>query len=375
MARLLMFGGCGRQAQPAVDLLLDRGVFDAIILGDIDLELAQRLVSDRGDPKLSAVRLDAFDHRGMVDAMQDVDVVYNCSGPYHLLGLKVLRAAIEARRHYVDYCDDTEPTLDMLELDEEARQGGVTAIVGLGASPGCTNLLAKRAADELESVEEINMYWSIAPGEPEGPAVLDHMFHIMCGDVIQFLDGKETRVPALSGQEVEIEMPAPFGRLPTAYVGHPEPATLGRYIPGIRQVINKYAASASELGFYQGLRELGLMSNQPIDVKGQAVAPRDVLISLMLAAPHPEVPAEERRSVAVIDVKGSRDGAPARVRYAAAANMAPLTSIPGALGAIMLARGEIAETGVMPPEACVPPEAIIDPLQELGLVQLREQAL
>ena len=41
----------------------------------------------------------------------------------------------------------------------------------------------------------------------------------------------------------------------------------------------------------------------------------------------------------------------------------------------MLARGEIAKTGVMPPEACVPPEAIIDPLQELGLVQLREQAL
>ncbi len=178
MARLPMLGGCGRQAQPAVDLLLDRGVFDAIILGYIDLELTQRLVSDRSAPRLSAVQLDAFDHRGMEDAMQDVDVVYNCSGPHHLLGLEVLRAAIEARRHYVDYCDDTEPTLDMLELNEEARQRGVTAIVGLGASPGCTSLLAKRAADELESVEEVNMYWSIAPGEPEGPAVLNHMFHI-----------------------------------------------------------------------------------------------------------------------------------------------------------------------------------------------------
>jgi saccharopine dehydrogenase-like NADP-dependent oxidoreductase len=53
-------------------------------------------------------------------------------------------------------------------------------------------------------------------------------------------------------------------------------------------------------------------------------------------------------------------------------NMAPLTSLPDALGAELLARGEIAETGVMPPEACVPPQAVLQPLAESGLVELVE---
>ena len=57
----------------------------------------------------------------------------------------MLRAAIRAGCHYVDVCDDWEPTLEMLALDTEARAAGVTAVIGLGASPGITNLLAVQA--------------------------------------------------------------------------------------------------------------------------------------------------------------------------------------------------------------------------------------
>jgi short subunit dehydrogenase-like uncharacterized protein len=32
--------------------------------------------------------------------MSEVDVVMNCSGPYHLLGVRVLKAAIEACRSW-----------------------------------------------------------------------------------------------------------------------------------------------------------------------------------------------------------------------------------------------------------------------------------
>ena len=373
--KILIFGGCGVQAQPAIKMLIDSPEFSQIIIGDINLVGAKQLVEALQSPKLHALKVDAFDHQGMVAAMQEVDIVFNCSGPYHLLGVKVLRAAIEAGKHYVDYCDDVEPTLEMLELSEQAKAKGVTAIVGLGVSPGYFNLLAKQASDRLDTTDEINMYWTIAPGEPEGPAVIDHMCHILSGEVIQFIDGKEVRVPALSGLEEEVEMPAPFGKLPCAFVGHPEPVTLGRYIPGIKQVINKYAAPIEVLGFYQGLSDLGLMSKESISVKGQQVAPRDVLVNLLMAVPHPEVTAEEHRSAAVLEIKGEKDGVPGGTRYLLTGNMDKMTSIPATLGAILLARGEITETGVMPPEVCVPPDAVLVPLKDLGLAQIQEQAI
>ncbi|MBW2087346.1 MAG: saccharopine dehydrogenase, partial [Deltaproteobacteria bacterium] len=58
----------------------------------------------------------------------------------------------EARCHYIDINDDWEPTLDMLKLDEEARQAGITAIIGMGASPGVSNLLAVKAMSLFDTI-------------------------------------------------------------------------------------------------------------------------------------------------------------------------------------------------------------------------------
>ena len=368
--QILIVGGCGAQARPAIERLIAGDVFTHIVIGDINQELARQLLQELDSPKVSAKPIDAFDHEAMVRAMSESDVVMNCSGPYHLLGVRVLKAAIEAGVHVVDYCDDVQPTLEMLSLSEQAQEKGVTAIIGLGVSPGYFNLLAREASDRLDSTDEINMYWTIAKGEPEGPAVIDHTLDIMSGEVLQFIDGQEVAVPALSGAEQEVDMPEPFGRMPAAFVGHPEPVTLSRYIPGVKTVINKYCAPAEEIGFCQGLEEMGLLRKEPISVRDQQVSPRDVLVTLLSSVPHEEAPQETHRSAAILEVKGMIGSEPTTIRYELKGNMAPLTSLPAALGAELLARGEISETGVMPPEACVPPRAVLQPLAESGFVEL-----
>ena len=114
------------------------------------------------------------------------------------------------------------------------------------------------------------------------------------------------------------------------------------------------------------------MEKEPISVKGQQVAPRDVLVALLSSVPHEELPEEDHRSAAVIDVKGFKDGVRKGIRYSLTGNMAPLTSLPAALAVKLIAKGEIQKTGVMPPEVAVPHEAILKPLGELGLVQMNE---
>lgn len=371
--KVLVLGGCGAQALPAVEDLVASEEITHVTIGDIAQEKADRLAAKLKSPKLSTQRVDVNDHPGLVDCMKGADIVLNCTGPYHLLGVKVLKAAIETGKHYVDYCDDYDATLEMLELDGAATEKGITAIIGLGASPGLCNLIAKYAADKLDSADEIRVFWVIAEGEPEGPAVFDHMFHMVSGDVPQFLNGELVNVPGLSGAEEIVDFPAPHGASPVFYVGHPEPITLSRVIPGVKTVVNKGALPGEMIGLFQGLKEVGLMEAELVSVRGQDVSPRDLLVTLMASGPHEELPPEERRSAMVVKVNGMKEGSTATLEYSMVGNMAPCTSLPASLGVRMLARGEIKERGVLSPEACLELGPFLSMLKERRLIDLQEK--
>ena len=66
--------------------------------------------------------------------MADTDLVMNTCGPFFLHAGHVLQTAIETGCHYLDICDDWEPTLEMLTFDQKAKEAGVSATVGLGAA-------------------------------------------------------------------------------------------------------------------------------------------------------------------------------------------------------------------------------------------------
>ncbi|GAA5108266.1 hypothetical protein [Haloechinothrix salitolerans] len=71
----------------------------------------------------------------------------------------MLSAAIATTTNYLDICDDWEPTLQMLELDGAARAAGVTAVIGMGASPGSSNLLALLAMNQCDTVDRVYTAW------------------------------------------------------------------------------------------------------------------------------------------------------------------------------------------------------------------------
>ncbi len=163
--------------------------------------------------------------------------------------------------------------------------------------------------------------------------------------------------------------------MPVFYVGHPEPITLSRVIPGVKTVVNKGALPGEMIGLFQGLKELGLMGAEPVSVKGQDVSPRDLLVTLMSSAPHEELPPEETLSAMVMQVTGTKDGNPVTLEYAGLANMAPCTSLPASLGVRMLARGKVKEAGVLPPEACLELGPFQAMLKERGLADFHEKAI
>lgn len=105
--RVLALGGAGQEGARAVADLAKSPQVDAVVVGDINLEAANRLQASIGSAKVTAARIDATDDQQLAGASRDVDVVLTFVGPYFRFGVPILKAAIAAGCHYVDICDDT----------------------------------------------------------------------------------------------------------------------------------------------------------------------------------------------------------------------------------------------------------------------------
>ncbi len=208
-------------------------------------------------------QVDISDPASLQALVADADVVLNTVGPFTRFGPTVLEAAIGSRTHYVDICDDPEPTVAMLALHERARAAGVTAIVGMGASPGLSNLLAGLAAGRLDELQDLHTAWPVDVGDgsdadpvvgPDGrpSAAAVHWMEQICGVVPAVTGGAVADRQAL--QPVSLRLPGNRGD--TAYaVGHPEPLTLhARYSP-TGEAACLMVVTPATVAFLDGLRD------------------------------------------------------------------------------------------------------------------------
>ena len=156
--------------------------------------------SATGGARVRGAAFDAADPVSVAALLSGATHVLNCVGPFYRYGPPLLAAAIDAGAHYVDVCDDLDPTLAMLGLDGRAREAGVCALIGMGNSPGLANVLVRYAADQLlDTVETVDIA-HIHGGEPvEGPAVVKHRIHAMTNDVPVWEDGRHGRGPDARG--------------------------------------------------------------------------------------------------------------------------------------------------------------------------------
>jgi lysine 6-dehydrogenase len=239
MRVVLLGAGGGMGAMAARHLALTPSI-DQLVLTDTSVDAASRPLRELREisVELSTAAVDILDPTALRQALADADLVVNCAGPFFRLGIPALEASIDTRTMYIDICDDPAPTAAMLALDERARSADVGAVIGMGASPGLSNLLALRAARHLDTVDDCYTAWPLdlpapgtthtvadevmtADGRPAAAAI--HLMEQIAGLVDVVEAGRMTKRPPL--RPVELHYPGrPAG---TAYVvGHPEPLTL-----------------------------------------------------------------------------------------------------------------------------------------------------
>lgn len=351
--RVIVLGGAGDMGSRAVRDLVEQPEVEALVVGDYDEAKAQALTESLDNPKVSALKVDANDHASLVAAIGEHDVAASAVGPFYRFEVKCASAAIDAGCHYVSLCDDYDAAQAVFELDDKAKEQDVTVLTGLGWTPGISNVLARKAVDELDTAEEINVAWGSSASDSEGFAVILHTLHIFTGTVPSFQNGALVRVPAGSGKE-RVRFPQPLGECNVFHLGHPEPVTLPRTFASVKTVTLKGGLAESLLNFLAVMLSKLRLTN----TAGKRQFMGNLLKVLLPALNKIGKPPNPCSAVRV-DVKGEKEGGPAQITYGAADHMDNLTGVPLAIGAVILGRGEITQRGVVAPEACIPPDVFI----------------
>lgn len=208
---------------------------EELVVGDLDGGAADDVAARLG-PKASGAAIDVQNGRAMSGLFSGAGAVLNTVGPFFRLGPPVLRAAIAAGVHYLDINDDWESTEAMLALDDDARSAGVTAVIGMGASPGISNLLARLAMCELDDVDEVIAGFDLDAAMPEQRgdkpcAATVHALHQLSGRIRVFEDG--TFKEAKPQRRVDFDYPG-LGSRTGWTMGHPEAVTFPRAFPTLR---------------------------------------------------------------------------------------------------------------------------------------------
>lgn len=163
--KVVILGGAAAMAQPTIKILEKFDKITSLVLADLNVEMVNQIAEELDNEKIDTTSIDITDKDALTNLVTGADLVINFVGPYYKFGTKPLETIIEAGVNYVDILDDYDLTMEVLKLDDKAKEKGVTALVGMGASPGLTNILAKLAADALDNTEEIHTHWVV--GETE----------------------------------------------------------------------------------------------------------------------------------------------------------------------------------------------------------------
>lgn len=349
--------GCGEMGEMAIDDLVTYGSFDEVVIGTRHPEKAKPVMARlRGKrTKLSVQQVDVHDHDKLVALMRGVEVVLNSAGPNYKNALPVARAALQAQVDLVDMSDDYASTAELLALDTRAKEAGVTFVIGLGASPGINNVIARLGANALDEVEEIHTAWIMSGADPGGLALSYHLLYSLSGKALTFQDGKFVEVQSFrDGREV-LEFPKPVGNMEVFHIGHPEPVTLPRYFKNLKYADDKASFNPPFVNdWIVNLRELGLCAEEPATINGVTYIPMDIAAAA-LHKTCKNLQDYRKEGALRVEVKGKWRGKTTRLIYAASGRIAEGTGIAAAIGAQMLADRLVEEKGAFAPEGCIDP--------------------
>jgi saccharopine dehydrogenase (NAD+, L-lysine-forming) len=373
-----------------------RETFTQVVMADVARERAQAVAQRLDEPdRFSAERVDASSQDDLVELIGRVspDAVLNACDPR--FNEPIFAACFQARVTYLDMAMTLshphpdcpyELTGEMLGDKQFAREqdwkdAGLLALVGIGVEPGLSDVFARYAADELfSSLDEVGVRDGadlVVEGYDFAPtfSIWTTIEECLNPPLIWERErGFYTTVPF--SEPETFEFPEGIGPVECVNVEHEEVVLIPRWVD-CQRVTFKYGLGQEFIDVLSTLHKLGLDSTEPVSVRGVQVAPRDVVAA---ALPDPATLGERMsgRTCAGTWVTGTgKDGQPrstylyhvvdneTTMREYASQAVVWQTAVNPVVALELLDRGDWKGTGVLGPEA-FPPQPFLDLLAEYG---------
>lgn len=349
---VVVIGAGGAQAQAMLEAAQRAGAIDGWVAVDRAWRDKERFACE--ELGMSTVELDLLEEPDRLQELAaDATLVANFAGPYYRTGTAVLDACIEVQCDYLDICDDADATLAMLGRHQDASLAGIRALIGMGSSPGVTNVLVRAAFDALGRADEVNLSWIVDVADVND-AALQHFWHIFAP---VGLDGERRPVPAWDRLDLRTaEFPAPLGKQSVVGLSHPEPITIPRFL-GIETVRNFGSIVPQDsLVVNWALARLGASggAGDELEVGGAKVGIPTIASDLYRRYLGTREPTQYLGGGLVVDVWAGEEG----IRFASAdkTSMDESTGVPAAAGIVLMLEGGPEHHGVMAPECLDPAE-------------------
>ena len=349
--------GCGRMGSAIALDMVQSDEVSKVVVGDFEEKKPEQLAAKLKSDKVSARRVDVMDRQATTKLMKNFDVVI--SALPHGINVLASKAAVEARVHLVDLAYEEQ----QWELDTPAKKAGVTLIPGCGVAPGLTNILVGYGVSLMDEVNEIHIICGGIPQKPVPPLGYRIVFStrglvdMYCEKSRIVRNRRIVEVDTLSGLE-KVEFPR-LGELEAFYTDGL--STLLRTMKEkVKTMDEKTARWPGHAEKIRAFRNTGFFDAEPTEVEGVKITPRKVAVSILDKALR--LGGEKDVTVLRVDVAGKKDGNSVEYSFVmvdffdeerGVTSMARTTGYTAAIVGRMVARGDIQERGVVPPEIAV----------------------
>jgi saccharopine dehydrogenase-like NADP-dependent oxidoreductase len=225
--RVAVLGAGGTIAPAIVRDLSDTPGIDGLTLLDLDGDRARAVAERHGGGIATGAAVDARDRQALTLAIEGHGVLLNAAS--YRCNPAAMDAALAANANYIDLGGLYHVTLQQLRLHEAFAAAGLLAVLGCGAGPGKTNVMAARAARELEVVDEVRCasagYDEAPPAGLAVPYALQTLLDELTEPPVVVRDGAPVPLAPLTAGGT-VRFPEPIGERATIHTLHSEVATL-----------------------------------------------------------------------------------------------------------------------------------------------------
>ena len=296
----------------------------------------------------------------LVKAFNGIDVLIHAV--HHEFNLDVMEACLKSKTNYIDLGGLYHYTKKQLKLNNQFQKANLTAIIGMGASPGITNVLAKYASKFLDKIENIEIkigYKDFSTYKQISPLSASYSMQTILEEFswkpAVFINGKIKFVEPISGRE-EYNFPEPIGMQKPQYTIHSEIATLP-YTLNAKNVSFKIAFDDEFVNKIKMLKENGFISDEKIKINNNEFNIKEVSAEILKKLPKtiPEKINQYEIIRVIVSDKHKKIIMDAKIQ-GINETIDKDTGVPPSIISQMIADGKIKDKGVFPPESVIPRE-------------------